>query len=223
MVTIIPLPLKTDTLEFLLDQAKDFAITHGITSCNTNDQPQVASHMLLPSPIIRKRFAEAVEVTKDFNELYHKVAHDYNFLRDALKSVLAVDSFTKGLWNIYETVRNEGIAQCIYCIAILGNNFFGDDIKELLSKIKDLNERTQYILMERIRPLVFKNYAVWADKSVELCDMVSELGIYGVIIGTADHIIMNKECGHLVRTKTLGTNEGGLSKEFASLDSPYLV
>ncbi|CAH1782413.1 unnamed protein product [Owenia fusiformis] len=469
MDTIVPLPLETGTLAFLLDQAKDFAIVHGLVICDTADQQQVASHVLLPSPIIRKRYIEAVEVAKDFNELYHKVANDYNFLRDALKSVLAVDSFTKGLWNIYETVRNEGIAQPInlgivrsdymveydhkdsqnnvengvadvngdvndsntrlrqveyntiatgaaglstqvaklhrylasemelevkllennpvsgtasgiveawqmygneravvvfviyspnpqvydrrwleYAVyelnsrikiisctihdmseAVLtkdkklfmkdrevgvvyfrsvgsprhftsnevwetrlniersmaikcpninfqlsgtkkvqqeltkpgvveryikdpnavqriratfaqqfnleqneegdnalrlgiekpegfvlkpqreggGNNFFGDDIKELLSKIKDSDERTQYVLMERIRPLVFKNYVVWEDKSVALCDMVSELGIYGVIMGTPDRIIMNTECGHLVRTKTLGTNE----------------
>ncbi|CAH1780470.1 unnamed protein product, partial [Owenia fusiformis] len=479
-------------LKFLMDQAQDFAISHGITIRNkenplTADKAQIAPYLLLPSPMIRKRFMEAVKVQKDFNELYHKVAHDYNFLRDALKSAIEVDSFTKGLWDIYETVRNEGIAQPIsfglarsdymvdydpestqsimgngadvncgpndsntrlrqveyntiassfagldtqvaklhrylasemelegvtdklletnpvgglasgivkawqlygnekaavvfvlnasernvydqrwleYAIyeqnsrirvlrctiqdmreAILtedkkliikekevgvvyfrslyspdsftsdedwetrlkiersmaikcpninlhlsgakkiqqevtkpgiveryikdpqavqriratfaqqfsleqneegdnavrlgieksdrfvlkpqreggGNNLFGDDIKDLLSKIKDSNERTQYILMEKIRPPVFKNYAVRADESVALWDMVSELGIYGVIIGTSDGIIMNTECGHLVRTKTLGTNEGGVAAGFAALDSPYLV
>lgn len=34
---------------------------------------------------------------------------------------------------------------------------------------------------------------------------------------------MNKQQGHILRTKTLGTDEGGVAAGFAALDSPYLI
>jgi glutathione synthase len=36
-------------------------------------------------------------------------------------------------------------------------------------------------------------------------------------------VLLNKEAGHLVRTKTSSSNEGGVAAGFAVLDSPYLV
>jgi hypothetical protein len=36
-------------------------------------------------------------------------------------------------------------------------------------------------------------------------------------------VLINKEAGHLVRTKTSSSNEGGVAAGFAVLDSPYLV
>ena len=36
------------------------------------------------------------------------MAHDYNFLREALKNTIQVDDFTGRLWNIYETIQQEG-------------------------------------------------------------------------------------------------------------------
>ena len=40
---------------------------------------------------------------------------------------------------------------------------------------------------------------------------------------TIDDLIMNKQQGHILRTKTLGTDEGGVAAGFAALDSPYLI
>lgn len=37
----------------------------------------------------------------------------------------------------------------------------------------------------------------------------------------AGQVHYNKETGHLVRTKTLETDEGGIAAGFAVLDSPY--
>ena len=37
-----------------------------------------------------------------------QVAHDYNFLRDALKHTVEVDEFTGRLWKIYQTICDEG-------------------------------------------------------------------------------------------------------------------
>jgi glutathione synthase len=41
-----------------------------------------------------------------------------------------------------------------------------------------------------------------------IVDLVSELGIFGAIIGTKDKIIYNRQTGHMLRTKVSSANEG---------------
>ncbi len=65
----------------------------------------------------------------------------------------------------------------------LGNNTFGEEIRQVLEKIGSSEERTAYILMERIHPAPLRNYALRPTHEIELCDMVSELGIFGIIVG----------------------------------------
>jgi Eukaryotic glutathione synthase, ATP binding domain len=63
-----------------------------------------------------------------------------------------------------------------------GNNVFGEAIRTELLRIKDSPERSSYILMKRINPLVVRNYAVAWRQKTELREMVSEIGIYGTLI-----------------------------------------
>ena len=49
------------------------------------DSVTYAPFLLLPSPVPKHCFQEAVAVQTDFNLLMHKVAHSYEFLRDALQ------------------------------------------------------------------------------------------------------------------------------------------
>lgn len=66
-----------------------------------------------------------------------------------------------------------------------GNNFYGSDVREVMLKMKDSKERTAWILMERIQPPLSTGYIVrpGGPNPPPLCEMVSELGIFGVIIG----------------------------------------
>lgn len=66
-----------------------------------------------------------------------------------------------------------------------GNNVYGLEVREVLKSMEDSKERTAWILMERIHPPTSKGYLVRPDggKFPELVDLVSELGIFGVIIG----------------------------------------
>ena len=41
-----------------------------------------------------------------------------------------------------------------------------------------------------------------------IVDMVSELGIFGAIIGTKEKILYNRQVGHMLRTKGSSANEG---------------
>ena len=80
-----------------------------------------------------------------------------------------------------------------------GNNVYGEDIKPFLEKIRHSEERNAYILMDRIHPPVTKasissaamlvmsvssqNYMVRPGAEPTLVDVISELGIFGYVLG----------------------------------------
>lgn len=68
-------------------------------------------------------------------------------------------------------------------IFLAGNNLYGNDIIKELNRVKNTEQRSAYILMERIFPPAQKNYLLKAGAPVELSDVLCELGIYGVFIG----------------------------------------
>lgn len=104
-----------------------------------------------------------------------------------------------------------------------GNNIYGENVRSFLMGIKDSEERNAYIMMERIFPWPQKNYLLKEGKEPVLRDVISELGIYGVYLGTADKEIYNAEAGHVLRTKSNEDDEGGIVAGFATIDSPLLV
>jgi len=104
-----------------------------------------------------------------------------------------------------------------------GNNVYGEEIKEYLEKLGDSDERNAYILMDRIAPPVSKNYMVRPGCQPEMVDVVSELGIFGYVIGDKDKISTNKYVGHMLRTKKSHVNEGGVAAGLGALDSVLLV
>lgn len=65
-----------------------------------------------------------------------------------------------------------------------GNNIYGDKIKEQLELMKDSKDRTAWILMERIYPPSQRSYLIRGiDQDLEKTECISELGIYGVVLG----------------------------------------
>ena len=52
---------------------------------------------------------------------------------------------------------------------------------------------------------------------------MSELGIFGVFLAKGDKVLMNEFGGHLLRTKPIANDEGGVAAGFACLDSPYVI
>ena len=54
-------------------------------------------------------------------------------------------------------------------------------------------------------------------------DALSELGVYSVFLrGRSGTQLLNEPVGHLLRTKTASSDEGGVAAGFAVLDSPAL-
>jgi len=70
-----------------------------------------------------------------------------------------------------------------------GNNVYNDEIRMRLNSMKNSQERTAWILMDRIYPGLQTNYLIRIVEgsllrdNVHLSDVVTELGIYGVIVG----------------------------------------
>lgn len=65
-----------------------------------------------------------------------------------------------------------------------GNNVYGENVKTYLEKIKNSDERSAWILMERINPPVQINYMIRPNLPEPIfTEVVSELGIFGVVIG----------------------------------------
>lgn len=110
-------PLPQKVLQELIDKAKDWSLMHGAcmrSRDNFNrDALQFAPFLLIPSSFPRKEFNRACELQTILNKLMHRLAHDYEFLKDTLKETIKVDHFTRKLFEIYETVRSEGFTQKI--------------------------------------------------------------------------------------------------------------
>lgn len=106
------------------------------------------------------------------------------------------------------------------------NNLYGADIKDFLKSEKSVQNRAAWILMDRIYPPVHRNYIVKygnGNMNFETKELVSELGIFGVIIGDDKNIVMNKQAGHMLRTKLSTDNEGGVATGLGACDSPFLI
>lgn len=104
-----------------------------------------------------------------------------------------------------------------------GNNIYGVDIPPVLKGMSE-TERLAYILMERISPPISQSYMIRPGGALPppIVDMVSELGIFGAIIGSKDKILYNHQVGHMLRTKVSDANEGGVAAGLGALDSVFL-
>ena len=99
-------------------------------------------------------------------------------------------------------------------------------------------ERSAWILMERIKIPVRKNFLV-RDAKAQFGKVVSELGIYGITISfvrvlvagvvsftvrrDGSQIVSSEVAGTLLRTKLVEYDDGGVAAGVAVLDSPFLV
>ncbi|CAO2149936.1 unnamed protein product [Urochloa humidicola] len=105
-----------------------------------------------------------------------------------------------------------------------GNNIYGHDLRDTLIKLQKEQggSLAAYILMQRIFPKASLTPLVRGGDCFE--DLtISELGIYGAYLRNKDKVVLNNQCGYLMRTKVSSSNEGGVAAGFAVLDSVLLT
>ncbi|CAG9536509.1 unnamed protein product [Cercopithifilaria johnstoni] len=109
-----------------------------------------------------------------------------------------------------------------------GGNYYGKEVAEKL-KTMSKDEMAAHIIMERITPMVVKNYVIRPQQEPVLMDVVGELGIYGYLYGSsavnnilAENVVKNYVGGHIIRSKNKDVDKGGVAIGAAVIDSPYL-
>ncbi|XP_046830342.1 glutathione synthetase-like isoform X1 [Vespa crabro] len=183
------LPSVKKEQQDLVEKAIDWALMHGMcmrskTNFNRN-MLQFAPFVLLPSPFPRKEFKNACGIQTILNVLIHKVAHDYNFLKETLQETIKVDNFTKKLFDIYETVYNEGFTQKI-SLGLLRSDLMLD------TSCAEENECKKHI-----------PYCCW--KQVEINTIASGFGWLGPI-STQLHRFVLQELGYKDQLSNLPEN-----------------
>ena len=74
---------------------------------------EVAPVSLRPMPFPRAVYNHVHSIMTDFNELVHKVSLDADFINFHLQPVAKTDDFQRRLLDIYNSCREEGVAQPI--------------------------------------------------------------------------------------------------------------
>ncbi|KAM3617617.1 uncharacterized protein V6R79_008991 [Siganus canaliculatus] len=116
--------MKNPTLlKELAEVAKDEALLQGVLmriheTPNSSELVTYAPFTLFPTPVPKAVFHQALAVQTHFNLLVDKISQDADFLQEALASTIAVDDFTKRLFQIHQQILKEGRAQSI----VLGLN-----------------------------------------------------------------------------------------------------
>lgn len=98
-----------------------------------------------------------------------------------------------------------------------GNNYFGEDMKQILIKDEGLD---QFLLMEIIDAPILKTYML-RKGNLAYVDSITELGVFSMVIANSKtgEIIFNEVDGLLPRTKQADCNEGGVNAGFAVIDT----
>jgi glutathione synthase len=105
-----------------------------------------------------------------------------------------------------------------------GNNLYDDELVEAL-KTMSYEERGGFILMQKILPPTSSGSLVRRGKVVYDGSCICELGVFGVSLREydSDRILMDDVVGHILRTKPLDVDEGGVAAGYAFLSSPKLI
>ena len=102
-----------------------------------------------------------------------------------------------------------------------GNNLY-DEAMAVALRGMSATQRSAYILMERI--LSRPHHALTVVEGVPRHGPhVSEIGRFGVLLADGGQVLLNRDVGYLVRTKSEGSLESGVSAGFGHLDSLLTV
>ncbi|KAI3412163.1 hypothetical protein GPALN_002204 [Globodera pallida] len=104
-----------------------------------------------------------------------------------------------------------------------GNNFFGEKIPKKLREFSRA-ELGAHILMQKLTPFAAPNIMVRPLQDVQFENVVSELGIFGFLLGNVQtkSVQHNVQRGHYTRSKSQEAQEGGIYGGEGVVDSPLL-
>ncbi|XP_070825419.1 glutathione synthetase-like [Chaetodon trifascialis] len=104
-----------------------------------------------------------------------------------------------------------------------GNNYFGQDIVQVLQEVQSDKRRAAYILMDRIRPRTEQNIQLRKGLPLTLTSVCYELGVYGAYVRHGRHMILNEVAGNLLKTKSNEHKDAGIVSGVSVFDTPLLI
>jgi len=177
--------------------------------------PSLAVHLagckkvqqVLAAPGVLERFvpdaSEAAALRHTFAGLYALEEDD-----EATRAVIA-DAVANPAAYVLKPQREGG-----------GNNLWGEELVEALTRMTPA-ERAAFILMKKICPRPSRA-ALLRRGHLLVSDALSELGIYSTFVGDGQTTHHSELAGHLLRTKPVGVDEGGVAAGYSCLSSVLL-
>ncbi|KAF2212483.1 hypothetical protein CERZMDRAFT_41576 [Cercospora zeae-maydis SCOH1-5] len=118
--------LTEEEIAHRIREIQDYRLTHGMLLKDFHVNPHHPNAILpsttkplavsiLPTPFPKHLFQQAQTLQPLFNELYLRVAHDHEWLRDVFVPLIEHDPLVASLWKIYEQVRNAHSQQDVVC------------------------------------------------------------------------------------------------------------
>eukprot|EP00949_MAST-11_sp_MAST-11-sp1_P000241 g241.t1 len=102
-----------------------------------------------------------------------------------------------------------------------GNNIYGGDVLPAMEAMSE-EDLKAFVVMQRIRPPISKAWHVRAG-IVKEEDSIGEIGIFTTSLFHPEKEMLNCDAGFILRTKSAGSDEGGVAAGFAYLTSPELL
>lgn len=181
-------PELTDAqLDHLVEEIKDFQITHGslVKLVKFEEEETVPSHpigaSLIPNQFPRECFRKATRIQTIYNELYAKISTDEVWLEETLKEYIEHDELTSILWKIHlETKRNATWRPQTLSLGIFRSDYMvhADHSSAELSEVKSKPE---------LKQIEFNTYTVaggvHANIIADLHQHLHRTGIYGSTFG----------------------------------------
>uniref|UniRef100_A0A7N8XZ81 Glutathione synthetase n=1 Tax=Mastacembelus armatus TaxID=205130 RepID=A0A7N8XZ81_9TELE len=104
-----------------------------------------------------------------------------------------------------------------------GNNYFGEDIVQVLQAVKGDKRRAAYILMDRIQPRTEQNILLRKDLPLKLTSVCCEIGVLGAYVRHGGEMVLNEVTGHILRTKSIKNNDAGIIGGVTVFDNPLII
>lgn len=116
-----PPRLETQEESELLEIASDYSLSHGLVLRPVPPSPSSrlstttsihAPYSLYPTPFPSHLFKQAIDLQPAYNALYANITTNDEFLKEVVGgNVQKVDEFQRKLYEIWSTVKREGIKQ----------------------------------------------------------------------------------------------------------------
>ncbi|KAL4220750.1 hypothetical protein ACF0H5_021144 [Mactra antiquata] len=125
--------LSPDKLDEMIQCVTGWALLNGvqkkITGSEFPEQMEAMPFTMYPSIFPATVLQKTQRLHTIFQSVVYKIANDHEFLENCLSGLLEADDFTREFWNIYQTVRKEGISQPV-SVTLTRNDFmmeYNDD------------------------------------------------------------------------------------------------